>query len=200
MIKRILLFLLCALPLTFCGCAGANEIDKSSIIETVTVGESEGKIYYSFYLLTGDDKPKSVSIQATSFEEACFLAEQKYIPNLTLSKLELFLTDKTIIDETLEKDIDFISEQPYFSPLMYVTLCDEQVIKDMAESKELPKQTEEHIILQKNKNKELSVNALSIFNNFHNSALEEFSVLYINSDKEIKALPLKITCEQRNKI
>jgi len=55
---------------------------------------------------------------------------------------------------------------------------------------------EEHIVLIKNKNKDISLNCLSIFNNFFSDFNKEFSVSYINSDREIKAESIKINAEK----
>lgn len=194
--KKVILILLCILMIMFTGCSSAKQIDKASIAETVTVGEKDGKTCYTFYLLSSSDTPVFTSVFADSFEQACTRAKGEYIPNLSLSKLELFITEEKVMDKTLKSDIKFISEKPYFSPLMYVTLCDENLIEKFVNDKKLPEETEEHIVLLKNKNHHLSVNSLSIFNNFFSGDNKEFSVSYINSEKEIKAETIKINAEK----
>lgn len=184
--KKFILILLCISSILITGCSGSKQIDKASIAETITVGEKDGKTCYTFFLLSSSDSPVFTSVFAKSFEEACEIAKSEYIPNLSLSKLELFLTEEKIMDKTLKNDIKYMSEKPYFSPLMYVTLCDENLTEKLVNDKMLPKQVEEHLILTKNKNKELSVNSLSIFNNFFSDSNKEFSVSYINSENEIK--------------
>lgn len=195
MAKRALIVVLCVLSLILCGCSSTKEIDKASLAETVTAGEKNGKIYYTFYLLSGEEKPKFASVPASSFEEACALAKKEYIPNLSLSKLELFITEENISTKTLKKDVEYIAKTPYFSPLMYVTLCDSRLIENLTADKEIPTLIEDHIILLKNKNKGISENCLSIFNNFFSADNKEFSVSYINSEKELKAIPMKISAE-----
>ena len=196
MTKKIILIILCLTSILFSGCSSSKQIDKASIAETVTVGEKDGKICYTFYLLSSSDAPVFTSVFADSFEQACSKAKSEFIPNLSLSKLELFITEERIMDKTLKNDIKYISEKPYFSPLMYVTLCDDNLVEKFVNDKKLPEQVEEHIILLKNNNKDLSLNSLSIFNNFYSDSNKVFSVSYINSDKEIKAETLKINAEK----
>ena len=196
MTKRIILIFICISSIFFTGCSSSKQVDKASIAETVTAGEKDGKICYTFYLLSSSDTPVFTSVFADSFEQACIKAKSEYIPNLSLSKLELFITEERIMDKTLKNDVKFISEKPYFSPLMYVTLCDENLVEKFVNDKKLPEQIEEHIILIKNKNNDISLNSLSIFNNFFSGTNKEFSVSYINSEKEIKAETININAEK----
>ena len=198
MAKKIILILLCITSILFTGCSNSKQVDKASIAETVTVGEKDGKICYTFYLLSSSDTPVFTSVFADSFEQACSKAKSRIrrTPVCNLTKLELFITEERIMDKTLKNDIRYISEKPYFSPLMYVTLCDENLLEKFANDKKLPEKAEEHIILLKNNNKDISLNSLSIFNNFYSDSYKEFSVSYINSDKEIKAETLKIYAEK----
>lgn len=196
MTKKIIFIFLCILSVLFTGCSSSKQVDKASIAETVTAGEKDGRICYTFYLLSSSDTPVFTSVFADSFEQACTKAKSDYIPNLSLSKLELFITEERIADNTLKTDIKYISENPYFSPLMYVTLCDENLAEKFVNDKKLPEQVEEYIILLKNKNNEISLNSLSIFNNFYSDTNKEFSVSYINSEKEIKAETIKFNAEK----
>lgn len=196
MAKKILLIFLCILSVLFTGCSSSKQVDKASIAETVTAGEKDGRICYTFYLLSSSDTPVFTSVFADSFEQACTKAKSEYIPNLSLSKLELFITEEKIMDKTLKSDMKYISEKPYFSPLLYVTLCDDSLVEKFVNDKKLPEQVEEHIVLIKNKNKDISLNCLSIFNNFFSDINKEFSVSYINSNKEIKAESIKINAEK----
>lgn len=196
MLKKIILILLCISSILFTGCSSSKQVDKASIAETVTVGEKDGRICYTFYLLSSSETPVFTSVFADSFEQACLKAKSEYIPNLSLSKLELFITEEKIMDKTLKTDIKYISEKPCFSPLMYVTLCDENLAGKFVNDKELPEKTEKHIVLLKNKNKDISLNSLSIFNNFYSDSNKEFSVSYINSEKEIKAETRIINAEK----
>lgn len=190
--KKIMLILLCVLSILFSGCSSSKQVDKASIAETVTVGEKDGRICYTFYLLSSSDTPVFTSVYADSFGQACTKAKKEFIPNLSLSKLELFITEEKITDKTLKSDIKYISKKPYFSPLMYVTLCDDNLVEKFVNDKKLLEKVEEHIILIKNKNRDVSLNSLSIFNNFFSDSNKEFSVSYINSDEEIKAESIKI--------
>ena len=196
MTKNIILIFLCISSIFFTGCSSSKQVDKASIAETVTAGEKDGKICYTFYLLSSSDTPVFTSVFADSFEQACTKAKSEYIPNLSLSKLELFITEERIADKTLKSDIKYISEKPYFSPLMYVTLCDENLAEKFVNDKKLPEKVEEHIILIKNNNNDISLNSLSIFNNFFSDTNKEFSVSYINSNEEIKAETININAEK----
>lgn len=192
MYKKLMCVVISALLLMLTGCKGTKQIDKASIAETVTVDENT----YTFYLLSGEDAPQGVSVDAVSFEEACNLAKKKYIPNLSLSKLELLIINEKIYKDVLEKDIEYISEQPEFSPLMYVTLSDKNTIELISKDKKVPTLIEEQIIQLKNNNDDVNTNSLSIFNNFSSSLNDEFSVSYINSNKEIKAEKIEISVKK----
>lgn len=193
MFKKSFLVLVLIISAVFSGCSGEKQIDRAALAETVTAGERGGQIFYTFYMLSSSDKTEFISVPAESFEEACLLAEKKYIPNISLSKLELFITEEKIMKKTLKNDIDYIARTSRLSPLMYVTLCDEELIGRFAGDKEIAKLTEEHIILLKNKSKDVCLNSLSIFNNFYSDRNGEFSVSYINSKDELKAEIIKIT-------
>ena len=114
MAKKIILILLCITSILFTGCSSSKQVDMASIAEAVTVGEKDGKICYTFYLLSSSDTPVFTSVFADSFEQACSKAKSEYIPNLSLSKLELFITEERIMDKTLKNDIKYIYEKPYF--------------------------------------------------------------------------------------
>lgn len=192
MFKKIMCIMLCILSLFLAGCTGTKQIDKASIAETVTVDENS----YTFYLLSSEDAPQGVSVPAKTFKEACTLAKEKYIPNLSLSKLELLIINKKIYKDVLVKDLQYISETAEFSPLLYVVMSDKNTIKTISEDKNAPELIEEQIILQKNKNNDISINSLSIFNNFSSEQDKEFCVSYINSQKELKADKMKISVKK----
>lgn len=193
MFKNLLCVLLSTGIIFMSGCTGTKQIDKASLAETVTVGEENGQFFYTFYLLSGDETPYSISVPSNSFEEACKLAREKYIPDLTLTKFELYVLNERIQSEILEKDIKFMSEQWYFSPTVYVTLCDNETLEVFSRDKKAPEDVEKHIIHLKNKNKDVSINSLSIFNKFSDSNIKELSVSYINSKNELKSEILKIS-------
>ena len=122
--KRIVAFL-CALPLALSGCAETRQIESAAIIENVSVDRRDGRLVYTFYRLTSDDKPWGISVCAQSFEEACRSASAAYIPNLSLAKLELLLISEDASEAVIQTDLPYISTQPFFSPVAYVTLCDD---------------------------------------------------------------------------
>lgn len=192
MFKKLVLLLICVLSAVLVGCSGAKQIDKASIAETVSVSEKEGKTSYNFYLLSDSDSPVFTSIFADSFEEACKKAKEKYIPNISLSKLELFIVENNLYKKTLKKDVGFISKRPEFTPMMYVTLCDKSTLEELEKSKQLPQNIEEHIIKNKNNNKDVCANILSVFNNFYSEDQKEIKISYINSNSELKAESIKI--------
>lgn len=186
MYKKLLIFLI-SVSFLLTGCANSKQIDKASIAESVTVDENKGNLEYTFYLLSSEENPEKITVTADSFSQACFLAKEKYIPDLSLAKLELFIINEKIYTDVLKGDIEYISTKPYFSPQIYVTLSDKNSIKEMNEQKELPEEIEEQIILLKNKNKNISINCLSIFNNIADNNTEEFYVSYINTQNEMRA-------------
>lgn len=190
------LFFALTIAAALSGCSYETRIDKASIAETVTVQKGEKGYIYSFFMLSDSDAPESVSIECSDFEQACALARQKYIPDLSLTKLELFIVSDEVYRQTLYDDVAFMAAQYYISPKAYVSVADEKTMNFISESKELPEKIEKHIILQKNKDEGLSVNLLSIFNSFGNRENMDFNISYINSDEELKISSIKISTEK----
>lgn len=174
------------ITLLFSGCSNARQIETASIIENVSVCKQDGKTVYTFYRLTSGDEPWGIDIRADSFEEACGLADREYIPNLSLAKLELLLIGDDVYEEVMQRDVDFISTQPSFSPIAYVTLCDGGTMKQFRKDNRVQRLIEEQLILLKKNNPEVCINYLSIFNHFADKERGGFTVPYINSDKELK--------------
>lgn len=194
--KKLILLLICAVGLIMSGCSDSRRIDTASLAETVAVDEKDGKTVYTFYIISSDDEVNSISVPAGSFKEAYILAKDRYIPDLSLAKFELFVVNEKIYKNTLISDLDFMSGQYFISPQSYVTLCDDNTMEILAKSKETPKQIEEHILLLNNKNKAVNITSLSIFNNFASSKNKDFYVSYINSENELKAVPEKIDAKK----
>lgn len=178
------------------GCTYETRIDKASIAETVTVQKGQNGFVYNFFMLSNSDETEFVSIEASDFEQACIKAKQGYIPDLSLTKLELFIVSDEVYNEILYNDVSFMAAQYYISPIAYVAVADEDTMNFISESKEAPEKIEKYIILQKNKKHELNVNLLSIFNSFADDKNSEFNISYINSEKELKVVPLKISSEK----
>lgn len=185
--KLLLLFISAIILLT--GCTDSKPIDKASIAESVTVNKNE----YTFFILSSKETPEKIKVNAESFRDACGLAKQKYIPDLSLAKLELFIINEKIYNDVLREDIKYISTQSFFSPQIYITLSDINTIKDMNENKEQSEKIEEQIILLKNKNKDLNTNCLSVYNNISDKKTKEFNVPYITTQDEMRADTKKIT-------
>lgn len=178
------------------GCTYETRIDKASIAETVTVQKGQSGFVYSFFMLSDSDETEAVSIEAPSFERACDMAKQGYIPDLSLTKLELFIVSEEVYDEILYDDVSFMATQYYISPIAYVAVADEDTMNFISKSKEAPEKIEKHIILKKNKERELNVNLLSIFNNFADNKNLEFNISYINSKEELRIIPFKLSSEK----
>ena len=104
MIKR-LITVIALIALTMTGCKSSHKIETASIIENVSVHRQDGRLTYTFYILTDSDSPEAVAIPADSFEEATKLAQQKYIPDMSLNKLELLLIEKDVCGDIMQSDI-----------------------------------------------------------------------------------------------
>ena len=124
------------------GCKSSHKIETASIIENVSVHKQDGQLVYTFYILTDSDTPNAVAISANSFEEAQSLAAEKYIPDMSLSKLELLLIEKEACNDVMQSDIEYISTQASFSPIAYVALCDEATIRLIEEMPRLKRGAE----------------------------------------------------------
>lgn len=185
--KPILLLTSAVFLLT--GCTNSKPIDKASIAESVTLDKNE----YTFYILSSEEIPEGIKIKAKSFKNACELAKRKYIPDLSLAKLDLFIINEKIYNDVMKEDIEYISTQPFFSPKLYVTLSDINTIKGMKEDKEQGEKIKEQIILLKNKEDDLSTNCLSIYNNIVYKSTNEFKATYITTKDEMRADTKKIT-------
>ena len=189
---RLSILLICLMLPLFSGCQSSRKIETASIIENVSISENGGQIFYTFYVLSTGDKPKGIKIPADSFKSACLLAEKEYIPNLSLSKLELLMIEDSLVDTALKSDIEYISTQPFFSPVAYVTLCDQKTIEKFDEKADEQDLIEEQLILLKNNNPVVSIDYLSVFNRFASGRTDSFSVGYVTSDDELKISERKI--------
>lgn len=185
------IFLLATLLLT--GCDQSHRIETAAVIENVSVSKTDGQLVYTFYRLSSADVPPKISIPANSFEEACRLAKEKYIPHLTLAKLRLLLVSSQLKNDVMQKDISYISTQTYFSPVAYVALCDEKTLKKVGESAKVLNELEQQILLCQKQNPQVKTDYLSIFNSLQRKNGGEVSIAYINSEKELKTDVEKIT-------
>lgn len=183
---KLSILLLCLILPVFSGCQSSRKIETASIIENVSISEDNGQIYYTFYVLSSGDKPKGIRIPSDSFKSACLLAEKEYIPNLSLSKLELLMIEDSVLEYTLKNDIEYISAQPFFSPVAYVTLCDKKTIEKFDENNAEQDLIEEQLILLKNNNPEVCIDYLSVFNHFASDRISDFTVGYVTCEHELK--------------
>lgn len=191
MYKKILLILL-PVVLLFTGCQNARQIETASIIENVSVDRSEDGVVYTFYLLGSGDKPDGVSVPAESFEQACSLARQSYIPNLSLAKLELLMLSESVYEQVMQDDVAYIATQPSFSPIAYVTLCDHGAIEAVEKDTAAQRTIEQQLILIKDEHPSVSIDYLSIFNRFAQNNREGFTVPMVRSEKELKVEEMHI--------
>ncbi len=186
--------ILLLLILLLTGCDSARKIETASIIENVSVGRRGGELYYTFYRLSSDEKPPETVIAAESFEEACRLAKEKYIPHLSLAKLRLLLVERELKDSVMPRDIAYISTQTYFSPVAYVALCDAASLEKSGESAKALSEVEQQLLLCQKNNPQVKLSYLSIYNSLQRGG--EVSIAYLNSDKEIKTDVEKIFLKQ----
>ena len=189
---RRLLCIVCSMAFLLTGCSNSRQIESAAIIENVTVDRQDGGLVYTFYRLTSGDTPWGVDVRAESFEQACRLAKEAYIPHLSLAKLELLLIEKEVYEDVMESDVDFISTQPSFSPIAYVTLCDAETMEQIRRTNRVQRVIEEQLILLKKNHPEVSINYLSIFNQFAREDGESFTVPLVSSEKELKVSEFEI--------
>ncbi len=196
MFKKLLCIILISVSVFTVGCSNSKQIDKASITETVTVDELNDQRVYTFYLLSSEEKPKFIAVPSDNLKNACTLAREKYIPNLSLAKIELYAVNEKIYSDVLIDDIIFISKQSDISPVANVILCDSETLGKFPQEKEMAENIAEHIVLLKKKDKSVSTDCLSIFNNFSNMNKGELSVSYINSKNELKTEAIKINVKK----
>ena len=189
--KRIVAFL-CALPLALSGCAETRQIESAAIIENVSVERLDGKLCYTFYLLSGKEVPESVTVPAKSFEQAQGLAKRQYIPNMSLAKLELLLIRKDVMGEIMQSDIEYISTQASFSPVAYVTLCDSGALEKVKHSAHAQEWIEKQLLLCKSNHPEMCINYLSVFNRYADDRCDCFSVPYVTAAEELRVTEMMI--------
>ena len=102
---RRLLCIVCSMVFLLTGCSNSRQIESAAIIENVTVDRQDGKLVYTFYRLTSGDAPWGIAVSAKNFEEACRLASEAFIPNLSLSKLELLLISEDAAETVMTTDL-----------------------------------------------------------------------------------------------
>lgn len=183
---RRLLCIVCSMVFLLTGCSNSRQIESAAIIENVTVDRQDGRPVYTFYRLTSGDEPWGIAVSARSFEEACRLASEEYIPNLSLSKLELLLISEDAADAVMTTDLPYISTQPFFSPVAYLTLCDDRTIEAFRKTNRTQRLIEQQLILLKNHNPSVSIDYLSVFNHLAADRAEGFLVPFVYSEKELK--------------
>ena len=190
--RGISILLIIAVATVFSGCDNSRQIETASIIKNVSVDRRGSQVVYTFYRLSSGETPWGIDVPADSFEEACALARDMYIPNLSLAKLELLMLSEDVYEEVMQDDVDYISTQASFSPIAYVTLCDDTTIEKIKETNRTQRVIEEQLILLKKNNPSVNINYLSIFNNFARRGEDSFTVPFISSEKELKVSEIEI--------
>lgn len=185
MLKKLICIFICFSMLALSGCSESRRIDTAALAEDVSVDLADGQIVYTFYLLSSDENPWPIEIPAQSLEQACLLARQKYIPNISLPKIKLLMINEKLYKAVLKQDIEYISSQPELSPLIYVALCDGQTAENMKTEKRVSEIIENELLLIKDSDKSVSTNCLSVYNGIiqDNNSL---CISYISSQKELK--------------
>ena len=191
MLKKIII-ILSVFPLVLGGCKSSHKLETASIIENVSVHKQDGQLVYTFYILTDSDTPNAVAINADSFEEAQSLAAEKYIPDMSLSKLELLLIEKEARSEVMPRDIEYISTQASFSPIARVAVCDNAVIEKMRRVSEAQNTIKNQIILCKKNNPDAKTDYLSVFNSFAGGKDKTVTVPYIGGKGDFKVSTIEI--------
>ena len=187
-----MLVILCLVPMLFAGCKNSHRIESASVIENVSVESKSGQLFYTFYLLTDSDEPEAVEIPADSFKKARSLAGSRYIPNMTLAKLELLLIAENVDREIMRGDIEYISTQASFSPIAKVALCDGGALAKVRKSVSAQTMIEKQIILCKNNHPEVNSDYLSVFNCYADKKSDSFSVPFVTASDELKVSQIKI--------
>lgn len=188
-----------ALALLLTGCSNSRQIESAAIIENVSVDRQDGRLVYTFYRLTSGDKPWGISVSAESFEEACKRASGEYIPNLSLSKLELLLISEDAAQAVMKTDLPYVATQPFFSPVAYLTLCDDRTMEEFEKTNRTQQLIEQQLILLKNHNPSVSIDYLSVFNHLAAGREEGFPVAFIYSEKELKVAEYRLYTKKLTK-
>ncbi len=191
MTKKIISLCLCVGILLLSGCSKSRHIDTAALAENVTVDVVNGETVYSFYLLSSEKSPWKIDIPATSFKSACKLAQEKYIPNLSLAKIDMMLINEKIYKSNLKQDIGFVSSQSEFSPVAYVALADSATLERMQTDKKVPHIIENELEQLKNNTDSISTNFLSVYNSMTNDK-DGFFIPCINSNNELRVEIMKI--------
>lgn len=196
MSKKLLLFTLCIfLSLPLAGCSPDKQIEKAAVAETVTVQKTDGGTSYTFYILSAENADTSVTIKADSFEEAKSLAKDGYIPNLSLSRLELLIYDETLGKDFIRNDFEYISSDYRLSPLITVSLAEEKAFENFKEKPSFD-ETEQQIILLKNENDDVSYKLLSIYNKIKGNSAETVTLPCLTGDGGIKSSNVEISAKK----
>ena len=192
--KKILV-LLCVLPLIFTGCRSSHQIENAAVIEEVSVNYQDGQLYYTFYPLTDSGKPEAVAVPAESFEQARSLAEQRYIPNLTLAKLGLLLIEQNVDSEVMRGDIYYISTQASVSPVALVALCDSRTLERLKSDSSARRTIGRQIARLRRDDPEIKTDYLSVFNCYARRRSGGFYVPLITCGGELRASRQKISAK-----
>ncbi len=183
--KKILLTLFLA-AVTLTGCRSSHQIENAAVIENVSVSTRGGQLYYTFYPLTDSEKPEPVDVPAESFEKARELAASRYIPNMTLAKLELLLIGTDVDGGVMRRDIEYISTQASISPVASVALCDGKTLELLGEETSAQQTVHRLTDRLKRDDPEVKTDYLSVFNSYAKGGSKGFKVPMITCDGELR--------------
>ncbi len=196
---RKISILLLSLSLIFSsGCRNSRQIENAAIIENVSVTVEGGQIRYTFYRLSEGEKPWGVTVRAESFEKACKKAREMYIPNMSLAKLELLMINERLQSRIMKQDVEYISQNSFFSPIAYVTLCDGKTMRKLDAEERVQDVIEEQLILLKKNKPQVCIDYLSVFNHLEREC-EGFYVPLIRCDGEIRVTAKRIYADKTQK-
>ncbi len=133
--KKLLLFIITLLSLTFCGCNRINEIENNRIITACIATKTKNEIKYGFYVSvpSGDDggedsgsksSSKLYEFKADNFSHALSLFEDSGTEKTDISHISLFAANKEYFEELFIKDEKYIREKIPAIPLVYTCMVD----------------------------------------------------------------------------
>ena len=189
----LLICLLCCLSMQ--GCQTSRQLETAAVIQSVGVSRINGQLCYTFYKLSSDEKPPKTVVPASSFEEACRKAGEQYIPHFSLAKLKMLLVHRELVKEVMRRDMEYISTRTYFSPVAYVCVCDDSALKALGGSAEEQREAEQQLLLCRQRHPKVKLSYISIYNCMRKNHGNDFDIVYLSSEKELRAEPMPLNCD-----
>ena len=192
--KRILVVLMLLVFLMFTGCSDNKRIDKAEVVKFITAQTEKNENKYTFYLLTGEQKP--VSVEALDLAEAKKLVKKDYLPELSLSRLEMIIYEEKFDENLMLDDVNHLKKSYSVSPLTKILLANKKTLGEIEEDEKKVDEYNEALIRYKKDNKDSDTELLSVYNKNYEDDKLSLVFPYITEKGQIVSKNIEIASKK----